>query len=300
MKTYLGVLSLSVLLLGLVACQKTSSTDIEETGQQIGEVMASIDESGGSGGSIARDEEVPNYEKTFDRLAGLTLWDKGYEFLVPTANAATCLTGSTFSSCLGNVITRTFNDCTIGGATLSGTVTLTWGGTSASCVMAAAADTVTRSPSFTLTGRRGATLTVSKTGSFGQRLTWSSGTGTSRILSFTNDGIRRVFTTSEGTVLFDFTTTTTDAITVTGTLRSNRVLSGGTLKVVNNLTNVSCSYVPTSVTWTSTCTCASSGTWEGTCTDGKTTNLTISGCGTASLTIGTDTQAFSFDRCYGT
>ncbi len=285
------------LLFALAQCGKsTSTTDIEETGQQVGDAMASIDESGGSSGTLA---QLDLNEKTLRRLAPPSFLETIKDKIIPESYAATCALSSTFGSCSSNTITRNFNGCTIGTATLTGTVTLAWGGSSASCVMSAANDYITRSPSFLLTGRRGATLTSTKTGTFGQKLTWTSGTGTTRVMSYSNDGIRRFFTDTSGTVTYDFTTTTTSAITVTGTSRANRVLSGGSLRVTNNLTSLSCDYVPTNVTWTSTCSCASSGTWSGSCSDGKTSTVTITGCGTASLVMGPDTQTLNFDRCYG-
>lgn len=296
MKCNLLLKSISFFLLCafLSGCNK-SSTDIQETGQQVGDVMASIDESGGSGGSLGRTEDGA---RLFQRLESQGILSLLEENLFPSAYATACGLTSTFGSCSSNVIVRTFGGCTIGAATLSGTVTLTWGGSSSSCAMAAATDTVTRVPAFTLTGRRGATLTVSKTGSVGQRLTWDSGKGASKVFSFTNDGIRRVFTAA-GSTLFDFTTQTTSAITVTGTNRSNRVLSGGSLRVTNNLNSVTCDYAPTSVAWTSTCTCAASGSWSGSCSDGKTSTITLTGCGTATLAIGSDSEDLTFDRCYG-
>jgi hypothetical protein len=271
-KIFTRTLFFSFIVLAVLSCQKQDDgTDIEDGGQQIGDVMASIDEAGGSGGTLGREELE-------DRSA--------------------CGT-STFGACSSNVIVRTFGGCSIESATLSGTVTLTWGGGSASCAMASAGDTVTRAPAFTLTGRRGATLTVSKTASFGQKLTWASGAGASKVFNFTNDGIRRVFTGPGGNTLFDFTTETTSAITITGTTRAGRTVNGGTLRVTNNVSGVTCDYSPSNLTGASTCTCATSGSWSGTCSDGKTTTLTLTGCGTATFAIGSDSTSVSFDRCYG-
>lgn len=295
MRYHITVLMLCLVVLSLSGCKKSDAVDNEETGQQVGDVMASIDESGGSGGSLTR---VESEIKTFERLAPEGNLEALNRFFLTPAYAATCAAANTFGSCSGTTLVRTFGDCTILGATLSGTVTITWGGTATSCALLAAGDTITRVPAFTLTGRRGATLTVSKTGSVGQKLTWSSGSGSSKVFSFTNDGIKRVFTLS-GATLFDYTTETTEAITVTGTLRSSRVMNNGKLKVTNNLSGTSCTYVPSNVTWSATCNCASSGTWTGTCSDSKTSSITLTGCGTANLTVGDTTQSITFDRCYG-
>lgn len=297
----------SVIVIGLLtslaffSCKKndaTTSADIEDTAQQVGDVMASIDESGGSSSTLGYNEYMQDsIQKTFDRYSPGSI-DKNMiaQFFLPEAQATSC--GATgFSSCTTNQITRNFGGCTVGSAVFSGDVTLTWGGGSSSCTMASAGDTVTRVPNFTVTGRRSATLTVTKTGTVGQKLTWASGTGTSKVFNFTNDGINRKFTVGS-TSLFDQTTTVTSQITVTGTSRSNRVISGGTLHVVNNLTSVTCDFIPTNVTWSGTsCNCPTSGSWSGTCSDGKSVTLDINGCGTANFTQGSTTTSVSFDRC---
>jgi hypothetical protein len=209
--------------------------------------------------------------------------------MIPESYAASCGIG-TFGSCTGSAVTRTFSGCSIGSATLDGTVTLTFA--QADCKVDATNETVTRVPAFTITGRRGATLTVSKSGSVGQTITKTAGG-----YSFANDGIRRVF---DGALTsFDFTTTTTTALTFTGGTRATRVLTGGTLRVTNNSANTYCDFTPSSVTWTSTCSCATSGSWGGTCSDGKTSTLTITGCGTGTLTVGSDSSSVTLDRCYG-
>jgi hypothetical protein len=294
------ILCLMILTVGS-GCKKNeeaaAAADVQETAQQVGDVMASVDESGGNSGTIAS-FDARSVENTFERFAPGTYDHRSVaQLMMPQAQAAACTATNNFSSCSSNVITRTFGGCTVGSATFNGTVTLTWGGASTGCVMAAANDHVTRVPNFTVTGRRSATLTVTKTATVGQRVTWTSGSGASRVMSFTNDGINRKFTLS-GTTLFDQTTSVTSAITVTGTSRTSRVMNGGTLQVVNNLTSVTCSFSPTNVTWTGgTCNCPTSGSWSGTCTDGKSVTLDISGCGTANYTEGSTTTSVSFDRC---
>ncbi len=266
----------------------TTTTDIEETGQQVGDVMASIDESGGSNsGTYSLNQDVkpllrvcPNSEPLFAKL------------FLPKADATSCFLASTFGSCGSGTLVRTFSGCTVGSVTFDGTVTFSF--SDSTCHMNTTGQTVSRNPDFTITGRRGGTLTVSKTGTYGQRVT-----KTSAGFNFDNDGIRRVITVS-GSTKYDFTTQTTSAIAITGTSRSDRVLNGGSLRVTNNLTSVTCDYVPSNVSWTSTCNCASSGTWTGTCSDSTTTTLEITACGSANLTIGSQSQSLSFDRCSGT
>lgn len=298
MKKYLLVSLLT--LLTLSGCTNKGgnivlSDTTDESAQQIGDAMASIDEAGGSSGQLALNQQI---EKTFRRLSPRdlkpSLWNN---FLIQPAFASGCFESDTFGSCSTNTIVRTFDGCSVGPATFDGTVTLTWGGTSSNCILQAIGDTIVREPNFSATGLRGATLAVSKTGTIGQKLEWISGTDDSRVFEFTNDGIRRVFTKASAT-LFDFTTKTTEAITVTGANRGSRVLSGGNLKVTNNKSDVVCNYTPTDVTWnTSACNCPVSGTWDGECSDGKITKLDITGCGTADFTVDGETGSVEFDRC---
>ncbi|NDG84522.1 MAG: hypothetical protein EBX52_05705 [Proteobacteria bacterium] len=285
-----------LLVLGvLLACSKKvdsgDADDISETAQQVGDVVASIDETGRSTGSIAMNER--GLDRTFARMG----YGPGfYESLIPDAYAQNC-DGSSFSTCSGNGVTRNFSGCTVGSATFSGTVTLTWGGGSSNCVLSAISDTLTRVPNFTVAGRRGATLSVTKSGSTGQRLTWNSGSGVNKVFSFTNDGIRRVFTAPSGSVLFDLTTTTQSPITVTGVARANRNMNGGTLRVTNNVSGVTCDFSPSSVSWSAGCNCPTTGSWSATCSDGKTSVLTHTGCGTANFTLGSNSSAVTLDRC---
>jgi hypothetical protein len=273
-----------------------SDTD-DETSQQLGDTMASIDEFGGtSGGGIALQQ---SFEKTMHRISPSEFKTPFWKNLfVSNAFAASCLASSTFNACASNTITREFDDCTgpFGGI-WNGAITLSWGGTSANCQMQAEEDFLVREPNFAVTGFRGAELVVTKSGTFGQKLTWVSGSGDSRVFEFENDGIHRVFSTPSGAALFDFTTKTTSPITVTGALRSNRVVDGGVLRTTNNLNDVTCDFVPSDVTWDSTCTCAVSGAWSATCSDDTSYEVEITGCGTADVTRNDVTRSVEFDRC---
>lgn len=279
------------------------NTTTDETGQQVGDTMASIDESGGSGsGSVAFQKA---FERTLKRLSPADLQEPIWNnFFVQTAYGASCFGPDTFAACNSNVIVHNMDGCTMGDGTFTGNVTLTWGGTSVNCMLQAAGDTIQRQPAFTATGFRGATLTVSQTGTVGQLLTWDSGAIDAKVFKFTNDGIRRVFTLPGGEVLFDFTNTVADdsAITVTGSDRAHRVLDGGVLHVVNNVKGVSCDLVPSSVTWDkTTCNCAVSGSWAGNCSDGTTKTIDITGCGTGTVTVGSEAPVdMTFDRCVET
>ena len=295
-------LTTSMMLFG---CKKaevtTSAADIQETAQQIGDVMASVDESGGSTGSIASMKDTERMQnsvrQSFARFAPGELKENIVaKLFLPEAQAASCA-GAGFALCSGRQIVRSFGGCTVGAAVFSGDVTLTWSSGGALCGMGVAGSRIDRVPNFTVTGRRGASLAVSKTGTIGQRIQLVVAAGASSVVNLSNDGINRIFSIGS-TILFNQTTATSGDITVTGTSRTSRVMNGGSLNVTNNLTSVVCNYVPTNVTWAGgTCNCPTSGSWSGSCSNGKTTTLDITGCGTANYSEGSDTEAVTFDRC---
>lgn len=280
----------------------TTTADIQETAQQVGDVMASVDEAGGSTGSIASMKDMKDMQnsvkQTFDRYTPGELSESMVaKLFLPEANAASC-SGAGFAACSSNSIVRSFAGCSVGSATFSGDVTLTWSNGNTNCSLGGAVNArITRVPNFVVTGRRGATLTVTKTGTVGQRIELLTNAGANSVFAFSNDGINRVFANGS-TTLFNQTTATSGDITVTGTSRTNRVMNGGSLNVTNILTSVVCNYVPTNVTWSSSaCNCPISGSWAGTCSNGKTTTLVITGCGTANYSEGSDSETVTFDRC---
>jgi hypothetical protein len=296
------ILVLLAITLGIglsIGCKKSETLEADsatETAQNIGDVMASVDESGGdSNGAIAAERQAA--ERVFARYAPDETNLSVSKYLLPNAVAATC-DGSGFSSCTGASITRTFNGCTIGVAQFDGTVNLTWtdnnGAALGACTLGQLNDRITRVPNFTVTGRRGAVLAVTRTGSIGQRITRGGSAG---VYTFTNDGINRKFTTAAGAVLFDQTTSTNSAINVSSATRAGRVMNGGSLRVTNNLSSVTCNYVPTSVTWSAGCNCPTSGSWSGTCSNGNSTTFTITGCGVGDFTDGTFSSRVTLDRC---
>ncbi len=301
----LKIITALFLSLTVAACGGSSggaSADIQETAQQVGDVMASVDESSGvENGAYAR-LESQGLEQRFARLLPpKSLREHArslFSAVVPPVYAAGCGGTTTFGACTNNVVLRNFDECTIGSTTLDGTIMLTWddGVVDNTCTLDSDGDSITRDPNFTLTGRRGGTMTVTKTATFGQRLT-RLGSG---VFGLTSDGIRRVIA-FQGTSLFDFTSETTGELTVSGTSRSGRVLTsttGAGIKVTNNLSGVNCTFVPTDVTWTGTCNCATSGSWSGSCSDSTSAALEITGCGTALFIMGTETENVTFDRCY--
>lgn len=288
-------------LLAVLGCSNATSTDSSEIAQQVGDAVASIDEAGGNGGSFSGTigvREMDALDSALARVEGRTSWwARVAAWGLPMAQAAACSSATTFGSCSNNTIVRTFGGCSIRSATFNGTVTLAFDddATDNTCRLFVADDTVTRSPSFTVTGRRGATLSVSKSGTIGQRVTKTT-TG----YSFTSDGIRRTFTSATGTTILDFTTETTSAITITGSSRADRVLTGGTIKVLDHLKDNYCTFVPNEVTWETGCNCPISGSFSGTCSTGKSVELTFSGCGSGSFTLGSVTESVDLDRCYST
>lgn len=297
MKTrHLGLFTALMITLAASGCGSellgvNASESTDELGQQVGDILASIDEMGGSssGSYPLMMRPQAQLKQSFDLRDSLDQW------LIPRAEAASCQVGSSYSACFANTITRTFNGCTFGSIQASGTVTLTWGGGAALCIGSGAGSTITRSPNFTLANRRGATLTIQKSGTYGQRVT---DLGASNY-KFESDGIRRTYKNSSNYTSLDFSTETTAAMNISGGARSGRVLGGGTIKITNRLTGVSCSISPTSVTWGNNCNCATSGSFSGSCSDGKTISANIVGCGSLRLTYDNDTSDVELDRCFG-
>lgn len=294
----------------LSACTKKADeksetqADLEEAGQQIGDAMASIDESGSGSGNFA--QIIKSETKFFARSApgSLIFPSPLMSTLFPTATAAAC-SSVAFGACSSGVTTRTFAGCTVGTAEFNGSVSLTYrdgttGVNQAGCSLIDTGDVVLRNPNYTVTGLRGAELSVSKTGSSGQSILRLNGALNSYRLD--NDGINRRFTLA-GQTLLDSTTVieenaSSQPMVISGTNRSGRTLSGGKLTFTNNLTAQSCSFEPSNVTWGASCNCATSGSWAGTCSNGTSATLEITGCGTANLSVGEETEILTFDRCY--
>lgn len=290
------VVSVVVICMALgMGCNKKEEeafSPADSQAQQIGDAMASIDDSGGSDGGYVF---INNEKKTFARLLPQSEVQRSVANLIlPEARAAACSLTSTFGACSANQIVRTFQGCSIGTATLTGTVTLSFVDAAVNNVCSITADThsITRVPAFVITGARGGTFTVSKVGTIGQRLTRNPAGD----FAFSNDGIRRVLAYN-GTELANYTTSTTSDIIITGATRNGRVANGGALRVLNNRTSTSCDYAPSNVTWSSTCNCAVSGTWTATCSTGSSASFAISGCGTGTLTVGSSSETVTLDQC---
>lgn len=284
------------LILGAILLSGCGNEVTDELSQQIGENMSSIDEMGGGDDTLAFRLPSPKLRKS----AGETILDWTERltapFTIQRAHAVLCRLTDTFDTCTSNRLTRTFSGCTIGSATISGTVKLDYTDAAVdnACALTANGHSIARTPSFTVSGRRGQTLTVSKTGSVGQRIIRGS---SADAFTFSNDGIRRVFTDSTGATTYDFTTEVTTAFTLTGSSRTDRSINGGSLKITNNLTGISCEVTATAATWSSSCSCPVAGSWSGNCSNGDTLLIELTGCGSATVTKGLVSQGVSFDRC---
>jgi hypothetical protein len=271
-------------------CRQQALSDQEQIGASVGEVMASADES--TNGSGATAAALPPVLRLPKELRG-PAWRRALDSLEPSAYAASCGL-STFSSCASGVRTRTFDGCSLGAATLAGSVTLTFSDTAA-CGVSAVGDSVNRMANFTLTGPYGGTLQVSSPGG-GQTLT-----RTAAGFDYAVPGMERVLVGPGGHTLFDIATSTTTPISITGTSRANLVIVSGALVVTHKLAGYSVTLQPHNLTWTATCNCAVSGSLTGTVSggkkDGKTATVELTGCGQAEVTIDGDSESVTLDRC---
>lgn len=264
-----------------------------EIANQIGDVMAAIDEAGRGNMAITHFQLKSPSSKNVAA-------DNFMQVMFPQAHAATCNTAE-FSACSSNSVIRNFNSCTVGSFVLTGNVTISWtGGTN--CVLSAVSQSIRMAPNYTIAGNNMA-LSSTKTGTHGVTLTWASGSGTTRVFSYVNDGINRTLS-SNGTVLLSLNTRTVTPITVTGNTRGSRVLSSaaGALEIVNTTSGETCTFQPNSISWGATnCNCATAGTWNGTCSTLGSFVMTMTSCGAASLAYTVNgvatTQAVSLDRC---
>ena len=301
--------SRSILLLSILAalaalsasgCGKSSVEDADEITQSVGDAMSGLDESARSGGALAN--YIPSTNSRFAKMN--RSWSDRFQ-LIPEAQATACALVPSwgFGSCASGVVTRTFDyggsACTVGLISWSGTVSFTMkdGSGTGTCAFGSWSDgySITRAPNYTITGRRGASIAVSSDGG-GQRLT-KTGTGT---YSWDTLGVRRVATSAAGAQVFDISTKTNSSITVTGSNRLNRTLTGGELQITHNLKNYVVKLTPSGVTWTSSCNCPTSGKWSGSATgDEKSDSFVIefTGCGTATVTANDTSTDVTLDRC---
>ncbi len=286
----------------LFSCNKTlddsnyTVDSTNEAAQQVGDVAASIDESGGATSGAITTNEINSYQKTFARFINKDFSAPRalFSIAVPQAQAEACNVVN-FGTCTSGTRTKTFNSCSSnGGGTISGNIILAYAGTHTNlCNISSASDSVSRAPNFTISGLRGATFKVATVG-IGQTLT-RVGAGS---FTLTNAGIRRTFVTPKGTTKLDITASTGSAVTITGDARNTRNMNGGIILIKDNLTDVTCTLTPNNMAWTSSCNCPTSGSMSGTCSDSSTFAVAFnSTCGESTVTkSGVDTTV-TLDRC---
>ena len=286
-----GVLTAAALALLAVGCRKGLS-DQGQIGAAVGEVMASADESAESGSATAMLPAVPVLRAPAELRP--PLWRRAMDALtlIPPAYADSCLP-VTYSTCTAGVRTATFNGCTVGAVSVDGSINLSFSD-AAACNIAAVGDSVNRTGSLTLSAL-GGSLAITAPGG-GQTLTRTA-TG----FTFAVPGMERVLTLPSGRTLFDISTATTTPLTIRGSSRADFVMVSGTLVVTHNLADYAVSLTPDNLAWKASCNCASSGSLTGTVTSGKdsgkSASVTLTGCGTADVTIDGDTESVTLDRC---
>jgi hypothetical protein len=282
---------LTTMLCGAGGCRKMGADDQAQIGAAVGEAMAGLDESIQGGGNAMLRRGVPVLNVP-DDLKG-PVWRRVLDRVVPAAYAASCWV-TPLSACNAGVRTRTFDHCTLGAATLDGMTTLTFN-RPALCALATTGDSVTRLATLTLTGPYGGTLEVTSPGG-GQTVT-KTGEG----FDYSVAGMERVLKGPGGRTLFDVGTRTTTAIAVTGSSRSNLVITSGAFEIDHHLAGYKVTLVPQNLTWNAHCNCAVSGNLTGTVTggplDGKAASVELTGCGHANLSVDGDTESIALDRC---
>jgi hypothetical protein len=271
-----------------LGCRNKALDDQDQIGAAAGEAMASLDESvdGRAAAAMLQIFQLPDQLK-------VPRWRRAVGWLKPTAYAASCWS-SAFSACDTGVRSRQFGDCTLGLATLDGSVTLTFSRT-ALCTVVTAGDSVTRTADFTLTGPYGGTLQVTSPDG-GQMLT-----KTAAGFEYAVAGMRRVLTTAAGRTLFDVSTRTTAPLVVTGSSRADLEIVSGTLEVSHNLAGYKVALTADHLAWASSCNCAVSGrltgTVEGGKLSGKSAAVELTGCGQAEVTVNGESDSVTLDRC---
>jgi len=294
MYTGLKALALSTALAATATagCRRAGDDEIDQVGAAVGEMMSSLDESSQDDTTTAALLPRLPVQKTPAALRG-PLWRRALDWALPSAYAGSCASAH-FSACDAGARTRTFADCSLGVATLDGSVALAFS-SSPLCVLAAAGQSVTRTANFTVTGLYGGTLTVTAPGG-GQTLT-KTATG----FEYTVGGMERVLKGAAGRTLADVSTTTTEPIVITGSSRADLVIVSGALQVTHHLAGYAVTLRPNNLAWSAHCTCAVSGSLSGTVSggkhDGKSASMTLMGCGEAEVTIAGETSEVTLDRC---
>lgn len=271
---YVVVLSAILSSFVFTSCVGAQSADSEivystELAQQVGDFMAMLDEASGASTGT-------------------------YNFVQSLGCAGTGL-----SACSNSTIIKNYAGCSSNGSTIEGSLTLLYTGTnSGTCQLNTVGDNVDVIPAFNHRTPENNLFEENKIGTYGLRIAYASGSGASRNFTVTAQGVRRIYKL-DGTTKYDVSTFVPTAMTLQKPDRANRTLaSAGTLRFQNSLTGEQCDLVPNAITWSATCTCAVSGSWSGTCQQTGTFNLTLNGCGQATVSLGAEEpKAIQLTRC---
>lgn len=269
----------------------------EQVANQIGDVMATIDEAG-KGSSTIASYKLESFNKFSQKNHISKKQQMASLFYAQPVIAESC-GASQFSSCSSNSVIRNFNGCSVGGYTLSGSVSLNWTG-GAGCVLSSTGQSILINPNY-MVSANGLDVQISKVNSTGISLTWDSGTTGAKVFKYKNFGVRRSAVYNDKT-LIDITTSTSSDITISGETRGARSAHGGSMQMTNNLTGEVCTVSPQNISWgSSNCNCATSGSWTGNCSSSGNITLTLNSCGRATVTYidagTTKNKAVSLDRC---
>src|SRR4030095_11145986 len=183
------------------------------------------------------------FRRVPDELKG-SLWQRAMDNVIPSAYAAACWE-PVFGACNAGVRVKDFAGCTVGPATVTGTVTLTFSRTL--CLVAPTAHAATRIASLALPALWGGSVTVTSRGG-GQTLT-----KTDAGFDYTVGGMERVLTLPSGRKLFDVATHTTAPIVVTGSSRADVKIVSGSLQIDHRIADYSVTLSASNLAWTSNC-----------------------------------------------
>ena len=257
-----------------------------EYAYMVGDLMSAFDDALVSGGVLTLAQ--PARKAVFSNFLPASIFDKAAAEPLATScddvALSTCATGS------GNGLqSRSYNGCTNNSLTFSGDVNYIHSGVD--CVLSPA-ESVDRTPNFTVTGRRGYSLYV-----YGESPAQTITRTGANAYTFSSGAITRAFTDTEGTTVLEFSSQTSSDLTITKS-STGRTVTGGELQVSNLDGTESCALTPTSVKWdTTSCRCPVSGYWSGTC-DGGNVKIKFDGCGVAEFTYDDTETTLNLDRCF--
>lgn len=264
----------------------TGCGEIKKAEDSMNEMEYSVESGVTSIGGIA--DEQSNGSFASNRMTFETYALKAKNLVLPEAWAASC-SRAALASCSAGTRSETYSSCQLpySSRTMTGQVTLSY--SDAACSLSNTGDQVERSYNLAINGLYGGVLNISSashtdyrgnTFGGGGRLIKTAGGWTVEVL-----GKNKRFTRA-GRELFNISTRTLSPISVTGSLsRASRVVNGGSFEVIHNKAQFVATYVPSNLTWSSSCCHPISGslavTYSGSVTG--TSSVTFNGCGTATM-----------------